>query len=77
MQFGSAADRVRERSRRVLRELFAFWILGGATLGLCVGATDNIPQSRALAEVALLVWVCGLFVPAWALYRLIRFAIAR
>jgi hypothetical protein len=77
MRSGTAAERLRERSRRIVRELLAFWILGTAAIGLCIGAMENVRDTRAILEFLLLLWVCGLFIPAWTLYRLIRFAIAR
>lgn len=78
MRYGNARDRLRERTRRLVRELFAFWILGSALIAfVLIPMVENVRETRGLLEFLLLVWACGGFLAGWALYRLVRFALAR
>ena len=71
---GTVSDRLREKIRRGLRELLVFYILTTVVLILYLHE-NRVPEDQT-ALFALLA--AGAIGPGcWAIYRLIRFAIAR
>lgn len=83
MRFGSPAEKIREATRHTVRELFAFWILGFIVLMFALPTPPAAPimpgYDFAIPSIfwPVLLVDTVLFAPAWLLYRLIRFAIAR
>lgn len=83
MRFGSPAEKLREASRKTVRELFAFWIIGFVVVMLVLPDTHPSPlmsgQDFVMPPILWTVLIVDslFFAPAWLLYRLIRFAIAR
>jgi hypothetical protein len=70
---GSPWDVHREKFRRSVRELLAFWVF--ATIGAFACLPRAVGPEDEKMVVAMFIALC-VFFPAWALYRLIRFAIA-
>ena len=64
----------REKLRRVVRELFAFWILPVIPIMLCL-ESPNLPENEAVLVALFLSAV--LAVPLWLFYRVVRFALGR
>jgi Flp pilus assembly protein TadB len=71
---GSPADKARENVRRAVRELFAVFLY----IALAVNIWQLVWWGwRPLYLYASLLIAFFCFVPVWALYRLVSFALAR
>ena len=74
MRHGSPAEKIREASRRTVRELFAFWILAILPIMLLLESRQMPEDKAALWAILFAAVLC---LPCWLLYRLVRFAIGR
>jgi hypothetical protein len=71
---GTAQDKLREKLRRAVREILAFYVLAVITLILYLDR-PGVPEDKAILPALLLAAIAG---PAvWLCYRIIRFALAR
>lgn len=65
---------IKSGARRLVRQLFAYWLIVALAFFIFFYATDSHPQAIELALYSLLIGIpVGLV--AWLLYRLGRFAI--
>lgn len=65
---------IKSGARRLVRQLFASWLIVALAFFIFFYATDSHPHAPGLALYSLLIGIpVGLV--AWALYRLGRFAI--
>jgi hypothetical protein len=65
---------VKSGARRLVRQLFAFWLIVALAFFIFFYATDSHPHTPELALYSLLIgWPAGLV--AWLFYRVGRFAI--
>lgn len=71
---GTTRDQLREKLRRAVREILAFYIF--AALGLILYLDrPGVPEDQTALPALLLASIVG---PAcWLVYRMIRFALAR
>jgi hypothetical protein len=74
IEHGSPADIVREKFRRAVRELFTSWIAWTMAAFLFFCQTPGPEDEKMFAAMVVALYV---FLPAWALCRLIRFAVCR
>jgi hypothetical protein len=67
---------IKSGARRLVRQLFASWLIVALAFFIFFYATDSHPRTIELALYSLLIGIpVGLV--AWFLYRLSRFAIGR
>jgi hypothetical protein len=71
---GTGRDRLREKFRRAVREVLAFYIF--AVVGSIVYLDKpEVPESQTVLPALLLAAVIG--PSCWLVYRILRFALAR
>ncbi len=74
MLYGTPAEKLRERFRRAIRELFAFWILPILPIMLYLEGPRKSEEQAVLQAIL----IAGIFcIPLWLFYRLVRFALGR
>jgi hypothetical protein len=73
-QHGTARDQLREKVRRAVREILAFYVFSVVALIVYLDK-PGVSESEMVLPALLLAAVVG---PAcWLVYRIIRFALAR
>jgi hypothetical protein len=73
-QHGTARDQFREKLRRAVREILAFYIFATVALVLYLGK-PGVPEDNLVFNAMLLAVIVG--PSSWLVYRVIRFALAR
>jgi hypothetical protein len=71
---GSTRDQFRERLRRAIREILAFYIFT-VVVGILYFEKPGIPEDQTVLPALIMAAVVG--PSCWLVYRIVRFALAR